>query len=211
MSSSWHSAGRPQQFRTGNNMNENTFFGIMQVNNQPPKDMLDQACSAIANEVVDICTAFIQKTAVERAVPEMDKRLASVSSYFSFTEGWCLRVCVGGCVRVCMRALFRMYLFSFVRLFMCVLWSVCLQVWAHSCSHANLYACCLLPCTCQVIFIYSYVCCYCYWTWHTSETLYTGIWTSQVGSCWKPALLWPSVPDLPGRKDARADSTEGQL
>ena len=55
---------------------------VLQVNNQPPKDMLDQACSTIASDVVDICTAFIQKTAVERAVPEMDKRLSSVSSLF---------------------------------------------------------------------------------------------------------------------------------
>ena len=41
--------------------------------------MVEQACQAIANDVVDTCTAFIQKTAVEKAAPEMDKRLAYVS------------------------------------------------------------------------------------------------------------------------------------
>ena len=87
------------------------------MNNQPPKDMLDQACSAIANEVVDICTAFIQKTAVERAVPEMDKRLASVSSYFMVPSG------VGGWAVVCM--------LSFIC--MCFLLCTCLCVCFHVC------------------------------------------------------------------------------
>ncbi|XP_076470610.1 CCR4-NOT transcription complex subunit 1-like isoform X2 [Babylonia areolata] len=41
------------------------------------KDVVDQVSSTLANEMVDICTAFIQKTAVERAGPETDKRLAA--------------------------------------------------------------------------------------------------------------------------------------
>ena len=34
----------------------------------------------IAQENTELASAFIQKTAVERAIPEMDKRLATVSS-----------------------------------------------------------------------------------------------------------------------------------
>ena len=55
-------------------------FVWWQPNNQAPKEMLDQVCSALANDVLDVCTAYIQKTAVERAVPETDKRLANVGS-----------------------------------------------------------------------------------------------------------------------------------
>nr|KAG5712160.1 hypothetical protein BaRGS_014510 [Batillaria attramentaria] len=44
---------------------------------QQQKEMIDQCAQAIASEVAEFCTAFIQKTAVERAVPEMDKRLST--------------------------------------------------------------------------------------------------------------------------------------
>ena len=151
MSSSWHSAGRLQQFHTRNNMNEkNLFFGITQVNNQPPKDMLDQACSAIANEVVDICTAFIQKTAVERAVPEMDKRLASVSSYFMVPSG----VWVGG--RLCACSLSYVCVFFcapvYVCAFMCVFASLC--AFMFTCKFVHM----LLACMCVSGYIYIQSC-----------------------------------------------------
>ena len=134
-------------------MNEKTFFGITQGNNQLPKDMLDQACSAIANEVVDICTAFIQKTAVERAVPEMDKRLASVSSYFSFTEGWCL-VCVWvvGCVRACMLS------FTCTCFRLCTCLCVCFDLCACKCEgiHAPTQICTHVACLHARVRLYLY-------------------------------------------------------
>ena len=40
----------------------------------------------IAQENTELASAFIQKTAVERAIPEMDKRLATVSSPFCIDE-----------------------------------------------------------------------------------------------------------------------------
>ncbi|XP_070201958.1 CCR4-NOT transcription complex subunit 1-like isoform X11 [Littorina saxatilis] len=69
-------AREPILMQITNNL-KSAFSSKFNINNQPPKEMLDQACSAIAGDVVDVCTAFIQKTAVERAVPEMDKRLAN--------------------------------------------------------------------------------------------------------------------------------------
>ena len=46
---------------------------------QQQKDMIEQAAQVIAQENTELASAFIQKTAVERAIPEMDKRLATVS------------------------------------------------------------------------------------------------------------------------------------
>ncbi|KAG1691673.1 CCR4-NOT transcription complex subunit 1 [Nymphon striatum] len=43
----------------------------------PQKDLLDQAASMISQENVEIACCFIQKTAVEKAIPEMDARLNS--------------------------------------------------------------------------------------------------------------------------------------
>ena len=45
---------------------------------QPQKDIIEQAAQLIAQENTELASAFIQKTAVERAIPEMDKRLATV-------------------------------------------------------------------------------------------------------------------------------------
>lgn len=40
--------------------------------------MIEQAAQVIAQENVELMCAFIQKTASERAVPELEKKLASV-------------------------------------------------------------------------------------------------------------------------------------
>lgn len=47
---------------------------------QQQKDMIEQAATVIAQDNIELASAFIQKTAVERAIPEIDKRLASVSN-----------------------------------------------------------------------------------------------------------------------------------
>jgi len=41
--------------------------------------MIEQAAQIISQDNTELASAFIQKTAVERAIPEMDKRLANVS------------------------------------------------------------------------------------------------------------------------------------
>ncbi|CAG9826421.1 unnamed protein product [Diabrotica balteata] len=41
------------------------------------KEMIDQACSVVASDNMELGCAFIQKTAVEKAIPEIDKRLVS--------------------------------------------------------------------------------------------------------------------------------------
>ncbi|CAH1997116.1 unnamed protein product [Acanthoscelides obtectus] len=41
------------------------------------KDMIEQAASVIANDNMELACAFVQKTAVEKAIPEIDKRLMS--------------------------------------------------------------------------------------------------------------------------------------
>lgn len=46
--------------------------------NQQQKDMIEQAASAISEDNTELACAFIQKTAVEKALPEMDKRLTTV-------------------------------------------------------------------------------------------------------------------------------------
>lgn len=41
------------------------------------KEMIEQAASVIANDNMELACAFVQKTAVEKAIPEIDKRLVS--------------------------------------------------------------------------------------------------------------------------------------
>ncbi|KAG5879168.1 hypothetical protein JTB14_029970 [Gonioctena quinquepunctata] len=41
------------------------------------KEMIEQAASVIANDNMELACAFVQKTAVEKAIPEIDKRLMS--------------------------------------------------------------------------------------------------------------------------------------
>lgn len=40
--------------------------------------MIDQACSMCANDNVELACAFVQKTATEKAINEVDKYLKSV-------------------------------------------------------------------------------------------------------------------------------------
>ena len=41
--------------------------------------MIEQAASVISEDNTELACAFIQKTAVEKALPEMDKRLTTVN------------------------------------------------------------------------------------------------------------------------------------
>lgn len=43
------------------------------------KDLIEQAAQVIAADNAELATAFLQKTAVEKAIPEIDKRLTNVS------------------------------------------------------------------------------------------------------------------------------------
>ncbi|XP_052816540.1 CCR4-NOT transcription complex subunit 1-like isoform X2 [Mya arenaria] len=44
---------------------------------QQQKELIEQAAMLVAQDNIELASAFIQKTAVERAIPEMDKRLAA--------------------------------------------------------------------------------------------------------------------------------------
>lgn len=44
------------------------------------REMMEEAAARIAQENGELACCFIQKTAVEKAGPEMDKRLATVRS-----------------------------------------------------------------------------------------------------------------------------------
>lgn len=46
--------------------------------NQQQKDMIERAASVVSEDNTELACAFIQKTAVEKALPEMDKRLTTV-------------------------------------------------------------------------------------------------------------------------------------
>ena len=52
------------------------------------KELLEQTANSIATDVVDFCTAFTQKTAVDKAVPEIDKRLSGVGLAIRCKWGW---------------------------------------------------------------------------------------------------------------------------
>lgn len=41
--------------------------------------MIEHAASVVSEENTELACSFIQKTAVERVLPEMDKRLSAVS------------------------------------------------------------------------------------------------------------------------------------
>lgn len=52
--------------------------------------MVEQAAQMVGQENVELACAFIQKTAVERAIPEMDKRLATVSmAFYAWSQTHC--------------------------------------------------------------------------------------------------------------------------
>ena len=42
------------------------------------KDLIEQAAQMIATDNAELATAFLQKTAVEKAIPEIDKHLTNV-------------------------------------------------------------------------------------------------------------------------------------
>ena len=44
--------------------------------------MIEQAASVISEDNTELACAFIQKTAVEKALPEMDKRLTTVQFFW---------------------------------------------------------------------------------------------------------------------------------
>ena len=54
---------------------------------QQQKEMIEQAAQIISQDNTELASAFIQKTAVERAIPEMDKRLANVS-WVQYSHIW---------------------------------------------------------------------------------------------------------------------------
>jgi len=47
------------------------------------KELIEQAAQVIASDNAELATAFLQKTAVEKAIPEIDKRLTNV---YGFTD-----------------------------------------------------------------------------------------------------------------------------
>jgi len=42
------------------------------------KELIEHAAQVIATDNAELATAFLQKTAVEKAIPEIDKRLTNV-------------------------------------------------------------------------------------------------------------------------------------
>lgn len=46
--------------------------------------MIDQACNMCANDNFELACAFVQKTAAEKAVIEIDKYLKPVSNLYTF-------------------------------------------------------------------------------------------------------------------------------
>ena len=51
----------------------------------PQKDMIEQASQLVAQDNTELACVFIQKTAIEKAIPDIDKRLATVCIY---SETW---------------------------------------------------------------------------------------------------------------------------
>ena len=54
------------------------YIELLQGATQPQKELIEQAAQVLAQDNTELACAFIQKTAVEKAIPEMDKRLATV-------------------------------------------------------------------------------------------------------------------------------------
>lgn len=53
---------------------------------------MDQAAAQLAQDNCELACCFIQKTAVEKAGPEMDKRLATVSVWHLSLKLWFLSI-----------------------------------------------------------------------------------------------------------------------
>lgn len=61
------------------------FTNLNYLSSQAPtpqqREMMEEAAARIAQDNCELACCFIQKTAVEKAGPEMDKRLATVSLF----------------------------------------------------------------------------------------------------------------------------------
>ncbi|XP_051024914.1 CCR4-NOT transcription complex subunit 1 isoform X8 [Acomys russatus] len=56
---------------------KNSFASALRTASQQQREMMDQAAAQLAQDNCELACCFIQKTAVEKAGPEMDKRLAT--------------------------------------------------------------------------------------------------------------------------------------
>ena len=54
---------------------------LLQSPSEDQKTLVDQACQQLTADNTELASAFIQKTAVEKAVSEMDKRMTNVSQW----------------------------------------------------------------------------------------------------------------------------------
>lgn len=57
----------------------------------PPKDVIEQTALMIAQDNMEVACCFIQKTAIEKALLDIDKRMSVVSWLFMFTLRGCNR------------------------------------------------------------------------------------------------------------------------
>lgn len=53
-------------------------YVLKQTVSGPQKELIEQAAQLIASDNAELATAFLQKTAVEKAIPEIDKHLTTV-------------------------------------------------------------------------------------------------------------------------------------
>jgi CCR4-NOT transcription complex subunit 1 len=56
---------------------QKAFSNALRGATQPQKELIEQGAQVLAQDNTELACAFIQKTAVEKAIPEMDKRLAN--------------------------------------------------------------------------------------------------------------------------------------
>ncbi|XP_014478138.1 PREDICTED: CCR4-NOT transcription complex subunit 1 isoform X5 [Dinoponera quadriceps] len=67
---------RQQELLTSISANlKQSFLAAMITSTQQQKDLAEQAANIVAAENMELACAFVQKTAMEKAIPEMDKRL----------------------------------------------------------------------------------------------------------------------------------------
>jgi len=59
------------------NQLKSIFLANIRATTQQQKDLIEQAANMIASDNTELATNFIQKTAVEKAIPEIDKRLSN--------------------------------------------------------------------------------------------------------------------------------------
>ncbi|CAH1779661.1 unnamed protein product [Owenia fusiformis] len=66
----------PLQLSIATNL-QKAFHTTLRGATQPQKELIEQAAQVLAQDNTELCCVFIQKTAVEKAIAEMDKRLAT--------------------------------------------------------------------------------------------------------------------------------------